>query len=512
MTEVCLAFEVHQPFRIDKNFTEDLSKGKGPEELFDIYFNNAWNRQIFLRAADKCYRPSNRIILENLDKFKNERRKFKVSFSLSGTFLEQCELWASDVLDSFKQLADTGCVEFLCQTYFHSLSSLFSAERHEFMDQVLIHLQRMQELFGVKPQVFENTEFVYNNSIARTVASLGFLGIFTEGVERVLGWRSPNFVYKAKDCDLCVLLRNYRLSDDVSFRFSNRLWSGWPLTADKYAAWLSGSSGQCINLFMDYETFGEHQWPETGIHEFLRWLPEEVLKYEHLRFSTPSELLNHEPVGEIDVHDFDTISWADVSRSTGAWLSNDMQRTAYNAIKNIESFGKKTENNALLKVWRFLQTSDHLYYMYTAGGASGLVHNYFSQQYPVEAFRSFMKLVSNLHEKVGESLSGKDRGIACLLRFVPPHRAFHFHDDGVYINLSAHSLEELRDVLPVASDKSVLFHAACQHFERWVRFTIGDGELADRISAIKGETATDLRTRLHGALKQRVLELWRNVG
>jgi len=501
-------FEVHQPFRIDKNFTEDLVRGRSSEELFDSYFNNLWNREILQRAADKCYRPANRIILESIDRFKNEGRRFKVAFSLSGTFLEQCELWAPDILDSFKQLADTGCVEFLCQTYFHSLSSLFSAERPEFVDQVLMHQEHM-EFLGQKPQVFENTEFIYNNSIARTIASLGFRGIFTEGAERVLGWRSPNFVYKAKDCDLHVLLRNYSLSDDISFRFSNRLWSGWPLTAEKYATWLSRTPGQCINIFMDYETFGEHQWPETGIHEFLRWLPREVLKHEHLRFSTPSELLNHEPVGEIDVHDFDTVSWADVNRSTSAWLSNDMQRTSYNAVKGLEPFVKKTKSEALLRIWRFLQTSDHVYYMYAAGEASGLVHGYFSQQNPAEAFWSLMKLVSNLYEKVTESLDGIDRVSARLLRIVPPDRAFHFHEDGSYINLSAHSLEELRDVLPSASDKSILFHLACKHFERWVRFTIGDGDLADRILTIEGKTATDLKSRLHDTIKRRISELRR---
>ncbi len=509
MTEVCLAFEVHQPFRIDRNFTEDLLRGKNPKELFDSYFNKLWNREIFQRAANKCYSPANRIILENIDRFKSENRRFKVAFSLSGTFLEQCELWAQDVLDSFKQLAETDCVEFLGQTYFHSLSSLFSADKPEFAEQVLMHREHMQDFFGQKPRVFENTEFIYNNSIAEKIASLGFQGIFTEGAERVLGGRSPNFVYRAKDCGLHVLLRNYRLSDDVSFRFSNRLWSGWPLTAEKYATWLSDTSGQCINIFMDYETFGEHQWPETGIHEFLRWLPEEVLKHKHLRFSTPSDLLNYEPVGQLDVDDFDTVSWADVDRSTNAWLSNDMQRTSYNAIKNIETFVKKTKNDILLRIWRLLQTSDHIYYMYTAKGASGLVHGYFSQQDSAEAFWSFIKIVSNFQERVAESLTGIDRVSARLLRILTPDKAFHFHEDGVYINLSAHSLEELRDVLPLASDKSLLFHVACKHFERWVRFTIGDDMLADIISTIESKNATDLRSRLHEAIKDRIEELRR---
>ena len=507
MTEVCLAFGVHQPLRINKNFTEELAKGRRPEELFDVYFNNTWNREIFNRVADKCYRPANEIILEEIDRFKSEQREFKVAFSSSGIFFEQCERWAPDVLDSFKQLSETGCVEFLCQTYFHSLSSLFSAERSEFMEQVLMHRELMRELFGQNPQVFENTEFIYNNSIAKTIAGLGFQGIFTEGAERILGWRSPNYVYKARDCNLQVLLRNYRLSDDVSFRFSNRSWSGWPLTAEKYAAWLSSTPGQCTNLFMDYETFGEHQWLETGIHEFLKWLPREVLRYDHLRFITPSELLEHEPVGEIDVDDFCTISWADMSRSTDAWLGNDMQRTAFNAVKRLTPLVKKTKNADLIKIWRLLQTSDHIYYMYTVRGPSGLVHEYFSQQFPAEAFWAFMKIMSNLHEKVAENLGGEDQVSARLLRVVPPDRAFHFHEDGTYIDLSAHSLEELRDVLPLVSDRSILFHVACKHFEKWVRFTIGDDELANEISTIEGKGVADLRQRLHYAIEQRISKL-----
>lgn len=511
MTDVCLAFEVHQPLRIDRNFTEELARGRNPKELLDIYFNNAWNREIFQRVANKCYRPANEIILENIDRYKSERRKFKVAFSISGVALEQCARWAPDILDSFKQLAKTGCVEFLCQTYFHSLSSLFSADRPEFVEQVLMYQNLAQKLFGKKPQIFENTEFIYNNSIAKTIAGLGFRGIFTEGAERVLGWRSPNFIYKAKNCDISVLLRNYRLSDDVSFRFSNRNWDGWPLTADKYAMWLSTIPGQCINLFMDYETFGEHQWPETGIHEFLRWLPGEILNHEHLQFSTPSELLAHKPVGEIDVHDFDTVSWADVERSVNAWLGNDMQRTAYNGVKKLEPFVKETKNEVLLRVWRFMQTSDHIYYMYTTSGPSGLVHGYFSQQFPAEAFWAFMRILSNFYEKIAENLSGEKRASSYLLRIVPPDRAFHFHEDGVYINLSAHNLEELRDTLQLASDKSILFHVACKHFEKWVRFTIGDGKLADEISAIESKTASDLRQKLHQTVARRVeflKELW----
>lgn len=511
MTDVCLAFEIHQPLRIDKNFTEALADGRSPEELLDVYFNNTWNREILLRAAEKCYRPANRIILENIDLFKNDRRVFKVAFSISGVFLEQCKRWAPDVLDSFNQLAETQCVEFLCQTYFHSLSSLYSSSRPEFVEQVLLHRELMQDLFRQRPQIFENTEFIYNNSIAKTISGLGFHGIFTEGTERILGWRSPNFVYRARDCDLRVLLRNYRLSDDVSFRFSNRSWSNWPLTADKYAEWLSGTPGQCINIFMDYETFGEHQWPETGIHDFLHWLPGEILKHEHLQFKTPSELIDYKPVGEFAVDDFNTISWADVNRSTDAWVGNDMQRTAYTAVKDLAPFVKKTKDSALLKIWRLLQISDHFYYMFTTKGPSGIVHGYFSQQFPTEAFWSFLRVLSDFHEKVSENLEGEDQVSTRLLRVVPPDRAFHFHENGIYINLSAHSLEELRDAISLATDKSILFHFACNHFEKWIRFTIGDGKLAEMVSKIESEDVHKLRQRLQEIITERTIELRRTV-
>ncbi|MEW6592321.1 MAG: glycoside hydrolase family 57 protein [Candidatus Hadarchaeota archaeon] len=507
MTDICLAFEVHQPLRLDRNFLESAAMGKGPDELLDLYFNNTWNKTIFERVANKCYRPTNQVLLECIERYKEQKRKFKVAFSLSGLLIRQCEMWAQDVLESFRKLAATGCAEFMCQTFYHSLASLFSPERGEFVEQVQMHRKKIKELFGQDPKVFENTEFIYNNSIAKTVEGLGFKGIFTEGARRILEWRSPNYVYKASGSDMRVFMRNYRLADDVAFRFSNRDWPGWPLTADKYASWLSATPGQCINLFMDYETFGEHQWQETGIREFLRWLPGEVLKYEHLQFSTPTELLRYGPMGEVDVNDFNTISWADVKRSTDAWLGNDMQRTAYGAVKNLAQYVKRTGNRDLLEVWRMLQASDNIYYMYTEPGASGMVHGYFSQQLPADAFWAFLRIISNFWEKVAENLPGKDGVSARLLRVLPPDKAFHFHEDGDYINLSAHSLEELKNSVLLASDKSVLFHLACKHFEKWIRFTVGDGVLADRIPKVEGKSAADVKQKLHTIIGERLSEL-----
>lgn len=504
MPDICLGFEVHQPLRLNRAFTREMAQGAKAEDLFEIYFSNAWNREIFQRVARKCYLPANAVVLENIERHGG---KFKVAYSLSGVFLEQCELWVPELLDSFKALVDTGCVELLDQTYYHSLASLFSPEREEFVEQVRLHQEAMRSLFSCKPKVFENTEFVYNNSIAKTVEGLGYRGVFTEGAERILGWRSPNHLYRAKGCRIRILLRNYRLADDIAFRFSSRWWAAWPLTADKYASWLRASQGQCINLFMDYETFGEHHWKETGIMEFLRWLPGEVLRYPELSFRTPSELVErHEPAGELDVGDYATVSWADIERDTGAWLSNDMQRTCYHALKGLEKPVRRARDKRLLRLWRLLQISDHLYYMFIAGGAPGIVHGYFSQQPPFEAFRALTNILEDFQAKVAERLEEPHKTATYLLRVLPPERGMHYHEGECYVGVSAHSLEELSYTIKLAPPASIAFHTANGDLERWVRLTIGDGALADRIKDLEGRPE-ELQEELHRLVAGRVREL-----
>jgi alpha-amylase len=228
------------------------------QPLFDQYFDDKINKELFNRIAEKCYFPTNEILLKKIDQFKKERRQFKVSFGLTGIFLEQCERYNPDLLESFKQLVETGCVELLNETYYHSISSIYDAKREEFLDQVALHQQLIQDIFNYKPTAFINTECLYNNSIARTVEELGYKIILTEGVDWVLdNWKSPNYVYKPPS-NICkqlrVLLRNYKLTDDIAFRFSARNWSEWPLTAGKYASWLSASSGQCINARLSSDT------------------------------------------------------------------------------------------------------------------------------------------------------------------------------------------------------------------------------------------------------------------
>jgi len=490
--KVSLSFEVHQPYRINRNFKPEYAKGR--KNLFDIYFNNSWNKEVLKKVAEKCYYPATQTVLDNLSEFK----KFKISYSFSGIILEQCEKWEPDLLELFRELAKKKNVEILGQTYYHSIAGLFK-NKDEFAEQVREHTSLMKELFNRKPEVFENTEFLYNNSIAKIAESLGFKAIFTEGAERILGWRSPNYVYKAKNAEIKVLLRNYRLSDDIAFRFSNREWNGYPLTADKFATWLAYTPGECINLFMDYETFGEHHWKETGILEFLKWLPGEIL-CRNIEFALPSELANLKPIGEIDVNDFETLSWADVERDTSAWIGNDMQRTCFKALEKAENIVKKA---GMLKLWKYLQISDNLYYMYTKEGPSGIVHGYFSQQYPFEVFSAYTRILSDFYLKCSGKLEEPYRSAAKILRILPPEKAFHYYKNGEYSNLSAHSLDEFLETVQIVDESSFIFHKKGGDFIKWIKYTIGDSILADRIKGAKN------RAEVVNKVRRRREELWR---
>jgi alpha-amylase len=404
MKLINLCFEVHQPLRLRRRF-----QNSDGDALLQSYFDMDMNRRILEKVAGKCYFPANELLLKLMDYY---GKKFKFSFSMTGVFLDQLRFFDKKLLESFKQLASTGRVEFLGQTYYHSLASLYGIDRSEFIEQVKLHRKAMLEFFDYKTKVFENTEFIYNNLIAKTVEGLGFKGIFTEGIERVLGWRSPNYLYTPPK-HLCnrikILLRNYRLSDDIGYRFSARWWEEWPLTADKYAAWLSACEGECINIFIDYETFGEHQWEDSGIFWFLGRLPHEVLKYDNLRFSTPSEACEKlKPVGEIDVFEYSTISWADIERDTSAWLGNEMQLFAYEEVKKLEPVVKKLGDPEILRIWRYLQNSDHLYYMCTKWWGDGDVHTYFScYDSAQEGFINFLKVLSDLKYRIWERMRSK---------------------------------------------------------------------------------------------------------
>jgi alpha-amylase len=504
LTDIVLVFEVHQPHRLRKNlFWENkifrrLKKG----EFFEYYFDDAVNKEIFLRACRKCYFPSNNVLLATIDRHRREKKQVKVSFSLSGVFLEQCERFSKDLLETFKQLAETGCVEFLEQTYYHSLASLYP-DRDEFIEQVKAHQQITRDLLGYMPTVFENTELLYNNAVARTVEKLGFKGIFTEGVERILHGKSPNYLYAPKDCKrLKVFLRNYKLTDDVGFRFSARWWNEWPLTADKYANWLASTQGNVISIFPDYETFGEHHWPETGIHDFLRHLPSEILKWWHLHMTTPSEVADKYPtVGELDVPELGgTVSWADLERDASCWIGNTMQWAYYSSLRKLEPLVKETGDRTFLKMWRYFQISDHLYYMFTAGGAPGEVHSYFSSfNTPMDAFVTAQSAILDFENRV-------------RLAAVTANEPFLFHTgegEEHYTGTMAWSLKGLGEAVKKISLKPIEFHNTRGDFEKWAEKSLKDKVLAARLrkvrlSKLKGER---LRKALVKAVAGRFGEL-----
>jgi len=393
MPSVCFYFEVHQPMRLNRFSVFNIGKN---DESLSTYFDSKLNQKIFEKVAKKCYLPTNRLLLDLINEFNG---KFRISFSLTGTFVEYCERFMPEVLDSFKDLFKTGAVDLIEETYYHSLSSLYD-ELDEFEEQVKMHHQMIKRIFNYEPKVFRNTEAIYDNRIAKKIEELGYKGIITEGSEKVLGWRSPNFLYKPVNANLKVLMRNYKLSDDVGFRFSVRDWPGFPLTADKYAYWMSHCEGDVINLFIDYETFGEHQWTETGIFDFIKHLPRAVLKHKHLDFVTVSEVVDrYNTMGEIDVPW--AISWADEDRDVSTWLGNDMQIACFNELRDIERKVKKQDDEDLLHAWRLLQTSDHLYYVSTKGFEDGNVHAYFSPyDVPYEGFINYMNILQDLKQKV----------------------------------------------------------------------------------------------------------------
>lgn len=394
MPSICFYFQVHQPYRLR------------PYGVFDIgrrhdYFDDRLNDEVMRKVAAKCYLPMNRLVEEAIERSDG---RFKVAFSITGTALEQMERSAPEVIESFARLARTGSVEFLAETDHHSLS--FLASPAEFEEQVALHSRRIEALFGKLPTVFRNTELIYSNAVARRVEELGFAGVIAEGADRLLGWRSPHFVYSASGTDgLPVLLKSYRLSDDIAFRFGNRDWEGWPLTAEKFAGWLQQTNGcgEAINLFMDYETFGEHQWAQTGIFDFMRALPRAVLEHAEMDFATPSEVLARYPVrGEIDAPEF--VSWADSERDLTAWLGNPMQQAAQTALYALREEVVASGDPLLLEDFRRLTTSDHYYYMCTKFFADGDVHKYFSPyESPYEAHIAFMNAVSDFTARVRSS-------------------------------------------------------------------------------------------------------------
>lgn len=381
---IVLYLHVHQPYRIRHYTIFDAGR---THNYFDAHYNDREsNKRVIDKVAEKSYLPTNKLLLELLEK----HPEFKVSLSITGTVLEQFEAWAPEVIDSFKKLVDTGRVEIVGETYYHSLAFFFS--RTEFEKQVDMHKRKIQEIFGVTPTAFRNTELAYNNDLAWWADKAGYKAILAEGWDPVLGWRSPNHLYSPAYSDnIKLLLKNYRLSDDIAFRFSESSRSDKPLTADTFAHWLSeDKSAEVFNLFMDYETFGEHQWEDTGIFEFLKALPHEWLNKHGFKFQTVTEAAQSLSVRDkVDMPN--TTTWADAERDLTAWLGNSMQQQASAALYSIEEAVLNTGNMEIISDWRKLTTSDHFYYMSTKYWSDGDVHAYFSPyETPYEAFMNFM--------------------------------------------------------------------------------------------------------------------------
>jgi len=410
MRTICLYFQVHQPFRFRRYRFFDIGNDH-------YYYDDYSNESILNKVAQKCYLPANELMLDLIQKHAG---RFKIAFSISGIAMEQFKLYAPEVLDSFKKLADTGQVEFLSETYAHSLSSLKG--REEFERQVNTHKNLIREYFDQDPKVFRNTELIYSDDIGAMVADMGYKAMLTEGAKHVLGWKSPNYLYcNAINPKLKLLLKNFKLSDDIAFRFSNKGWNEYPLTAEKFVDWLNQTPDkeEVINLFMDYETFGEHQWKETGIFDFLEALPESVFRNSPFSFSTPSEVAeNLQVVGAANVPN--PISWADEERDLTAWLGNEMQHEAFNKLYSLGEKVYATGDDAIKQDFAYLQVSDHFYYMSTKFFSDGEVHSYFNPyDTPYDAFINYMNVLSDFEIRVNAAIQADvDDDVARLSKII----------------------------------------------------------------------------------------------
>lgn len=410
MRTICFYFQVHQPFRFRRYRFFDI----GNEHY---YYDDYSNESILQKVAQKSYLPANALMLELIQKHKG---RFKIAYSISGIAMEQFRLYAPEVLESFKKLAQTGQVEFLSETFAHSLSSLKG--REEFERQVKSHTALIKEHFGQEPKVFRNTELIYSDQIGAMVADMGFKAMLTEGAKHILGWKSPNYLYcNAINPKLKLLLKNFKLSDDIAFRFSNKGWPEYPLTAEKYVDWLNQipENEEVVNLFMDYETFGEHQWKDTGIFEFMKALPATILKNSPFTFSTPSEVAAKlQVVSAVNVPH--AISWADEERDLTAWLGNELQHEAFDKLYSLGQKVYESNDEALMQDFAYLQVSDHFYYMSTKFFSDGEVHSYFNPyRSPYDAFINYMNVLSDFEIRVNAALrSDEDDRVIRLSKII----------------------------------------------------------------------------------------------
>lgn len=392
-TALTLYFQVHQPHRLRPFSFFDIGS-----EKTQSYFDDDENRRIVERVAEKCYVPATQILKRACEE---QDGRFRCAFSISGTALDQFERWSPQTLQAFQDLAATGCVEFLAETSHHSLAGV--QDEAEFRSQVRDHSRRIETLFGTRPTCFRNTELITSNRIAQMAEDMGFTSILAEGADRILDGRSPHQLYRPEGSDAIVaLLRSYRLSDDIAFRFSDRAWSEWPLSIERFTEWLTSLPSQdaVVGLFMDFETFGEHQWADTGILDFLGQLPAAALASERFVFQTPSQVAaERNPVDNLDIPS--PVSWADAERDLTAWLDNSMQRSAHQALYDLLEAAKRSAQPQILETWRQLSTSDHFYYMCTKFFSDGDVHKYFSPfASPHDAYITWMNVLGDFRRRL----------------------------------------------------------------------------------------------------------------
>ena len=397
MRAICLYLHIHQPIRYREYSIFDV--GNNSNYFHDNYNSRQSNERIFRKVAAKSYQPMLDLLLCKMKEYPD----FKISFSITGTWLEQAERWCPELIKIIRKMVDMRQAEIVGETYYHSLAFFYNFD--EFCDQVKLHAETIERIFNVRPCVFRNTELAYNDELAKWAEGAGYKGVLAEGWDKILGRRSPNYVYRPANCkNLRLLLKNYRLSDDIAFRFSNRAWKEWPLTVPKYQSWVNEAciNGELVNLFMDFETFGEHQWRDTGIFNFMdSFIDSWLAQYEN-KFITASEACDlMEPVDEISMPE--TVTWADTERDLSAWLSNSMQSSAESSIYSLRDNILKTHDEKLISDWRHLTTSDHPYAMCTKYWNDGDVHAYFSAYAsPYEAFMYFMNVLRDIKYRISQ--------------------------------------------------------------------------------------------------------------
>lgn len=392
---------MHQPYRVRRYRVFDV--GNNSEYFSEGDESNLNNERVFRKVVDKCYRPAGELFLELLHKHKD----LKLAFSCTGTILEQMERWAPDVLDIYKQMVKTKRVEIVGETYYHSLAFFYSLP--EFERQIEMHERTVKRIFGVTPKVLRNTELAYTNSLAEWAGKKGYKAVLMEGWDGILGWRAPTYVYKPPKGNVKLLLKHYKLADDIAFRFHDHSWAGWPLTADKFAHWVHAyhGNGQVVNLFLDYETFGEHKWADTGIFEFVRYLPDALRAHPDTDFVTPSEAADrYKPAGVLDVPH--VVSWADTDRDLSAWTGNDLQRSAIEDAYALEKKVLAKKDEGLIADWRKLQTSDHFYYMCTKWFNDGDIHAYFNPyDSPYNAYIAYRNALADVELRLQQKSAPK---------------------------------------------------------------------------------------------------------